>query len=114
MRTYDASHHVAERLRDFRKVRRITGDQFARGLTINGYPMTRPNWSAIENGRTKSVPLDLVVAAARFLKVPLGQLFDGPLCGTCNDDPPVRFICRTCLRTRNSGGELIDARGSMR
>lgn len=114
MTAYDMSKHVIGRMRAFRKVRRITGDQFARGLTLNGYPMTRPNYSAIENGRTKVVPIDLAVAASRYLKVSLDQLLDGPLCKTCHDDPPVQFICRMCLRTKNAAGVLIDAKEDTR
>lgn len=110
MNDYDMSRHVFERMRAFRKVRRITGDQFARGITRNGYEVTRPNYSAMENGRATKVPIDLAVAAAQYLGISVSQLLEGPLCGTCNDDPPVLYICRTCLRTRTGAGELIDAR----
>jgi transcriptional regulator with XRE-family HTH domain len=104
---YEVSERAAERIRAFRKTRRITGDQLALGLTRNGYPITRSVLANYENGRFKTVPLDMVVAAMRYFHVSFSDFMTGPLCGSCNDKPPAQYICKTCNRTTNQLGELV-------
>lgn len=97
----DISLRAAERMRAFRKARRITGETFASQLTRAGYPISRTVLTNFETGRFKHVPVDLVVAAMKVLGVGFHQFMVGPLCGTCNDKPPTGFICQTCLRTED-------------
>lgn len=101
------SKEAAARIRAFRKTRRLTGDQLAHGLTKMGYPITRSVLANFENGRFKTVPLDLVVAAMRYFGVSFTAFMQGPLCNGCDDAPPQQFICKTCNRTTNQRGELV-------
>lgn len=95
----DVSLRAAERIRAFRKARRITGDSFAAQLTRAGYPISRSVLTNFETGRFRHVPVDLVVAAMKVLGVGFHGFMVGPLCGTCDDEPPQGFICQTCLRS---------------
>lgn len=104
---YEVSERAAERIRAFRKTRRITGDQCAHGLTKHGYPITRSVLANYENGRFKTVPLDMVVAAMRYFQVSFSGFMTGPLCNSCEDNPPQQYICKTCNRTTNQAGELV-------
>lgn len=104
---YRESELAAKRIRAFRKTRHITTEQLAAALTKNGYPTTRSVLANIENGRFRTVPIDLVVAAMRFFEVSLGGFMNGPLCNDCNDKPPSQFICKTCRRTTDARGELV-------
>lgn len=100
------SAETVRRIREFRKTRRISGEQLAEGLTKQGFPMTRSVLSNYENGRFRTVPVDFLDAAMRFFGVSYNHFFHGPLCSSCDDDPPVQYICKVCQRTRNSDGEL--------
>lgn len=100
----DISLRAAERMRAFRKTRRITGESFAAQLTRAGYPVSRSVLTNFETGRFKHVPVDLIVAAMKVLGVSFHQFMVGPLCGTCKDQPPTGFICQTCLRTDEEPG----------
>lgn len=104
---YEVSEQAAKRLRAFRKTRRITGEQLANALTKNGYPITRSVLANYENGRFRTVPIDLVVAAMRYFGVGLTGFMTGPLCNSCDDRPPQQFICKTCQRTTDARGELV-------
>lgn len=98
----DMSLRAAARLRDFRKTRRITGESFAAQLTRAGYPISRSVLTNFETGRFRHVPVDLIVAAMKVLGVGFHSFMVGPLCGTCNDEPPPGFQCQTCLRSDGS------------
>lgn len=111
IKEYDVSEKVITRLRAFRTVRRISSEQMARGISRQGYPLTRTALSALENGRSKIVPVDLTLAAMKYLGVGFGGLLEGPLCGACHDVPPPDTICRVCLRTIDKAGKLVNARG---
>lgn len=101
------SNRTAIRIRNIRKVRRITAEQLANGLTKNGYPVTRSILANYENARFKTLPVDLVAAAMRFYGVTFDRLLNGPLCNGCDDAPPQTFICKVCLRTTDANGNLI-------
>lgn len=103
MTPLDVSEQVIERLRLIRKTCCITGEQLAKGLTEHGYPITRSVISNMENGRFKTVPIDLVMAAMSFLQRDFATLLYGPLCTNCGDDPPSLYVCRICGRTREKG-----------
>lgn len=92
----EISVKAAKRLREFRKVHRITQEQAAEGYTKYGCPMSRESLANVETERVRSVSIDLVFAAAGFYKVGLWDFFHGPLCGQCRDEPPIRFICTVC------------------
>jgi transcriptional regulator with XRE-family HTH domain len=104
---YGISNRASKRIRAFRKTRRITGEALASELTQAGYPITRSVLANVENGRFKTVSVDLVVAAMRVYGVTFNDFMSGPLCGTCDDAPPSGFVCQTCLRTTNTRGEVV-------
>lgn len=104
---HEESERAAMRIRAFRKTRRITGEVLAARLTKAGYPITRSVLANYENGRFRTVPLDLVVAAMKVFDVNFGEFMLGPLCGTCLDKPPLGFNCRTCHRTTDARGEVV-------
>lgn len=101
------SRRAAVRLRQFRKTRRITAEQLAAGFTELGYPVSRSVLANYENGRFRTVPLDLVVTAMRYFDVSFTHFMTGPLCNGCDDKPPLNFMCRICKRTTNERGELV-------
>lgn len=101
--TYEVSQRAARRIRAIRKTRRITGEALAAKLTQAGYPITRSALANFENGRFRTVPLDLVVAAMRVFDVTFNGFMAGPLCNTCVDKPPVGFVCGTCHRVGTHG-----------
>jgi transcriptional regulator with XRE-family HTH domain len=103
MTPLDVSEQFIERLRDIRKTCCITGEQLAKGLTEHGHPITRSVISNMENGRFKTVSIDLVMAAMSFLQRDLPTLLYGPLCTNCNDNPPQLFACRICNRYWEKG-----------
>lgn len=103
MMPLDVSEQFIERLRDIRTTCCITGEQLAKGLTEHGYTVTRSVISNMENGRFKSVPIDLVMAAMSFLQRDFATLLYGPLCTNCNDNPPPLFTCRICSRAWEKG-----------
>lgn len=104
---YEVSERAAIRIRAFRKTRRITGEMLAAKLTKAGYPITRSALANYENGRFRTVPLDLAVAAMKVFEVGFSAFMNGPLCGTCEDKPPFGFICQTCHRTTDARGEVV-------
>jgi transcriptional regulator with XRE-family HTH domain len=104
---YEVSERAAIRIRAFRKTRRISAELLAEKLTKAGYPITRSALANFENGRFRTVPLDLVVAAMKVFEVGFGTFMQGPLCGTCADKPPLGFGCQTCKRTMTERGELV-------
>lgn len=105
---FETSREVATRLRAFRTTRGLTGEQMAKMLTDNGYPITRSVLANIENMRFRSLSVDLVFAAIKALQLAnIGEFFVGPLCNGCFDNPPVEYICKTCGRTKNADGELV-------
>lgn len=105
---FETSREVATRLRAFRTVRGLTGEQMAKLLTDNGYPITRSVLANIENMRFRTLPVDLVFAAVRALDLQnTGHFFVGYLCNGCSDNPPLNFICPECSRARNADGELV-------
>jgi transcriptional regulator with XRE-family HTH domain len=104
---YEVSERAAIRIRAFRKMRRISGEELAAKLTAAGYPITRSVLANYENGRFKTVPLDMVVAAMRVYEVSFSGFMTGPLCGTCQDKPQPGFMCQTCRRATNARGEVV-------
>ena|SRR5687768_1354578 len=104
---YEVSERAAMRIRAFRKTRRITGEALAAKLTQAGYPITRSVLANYENGRFKTVPVDMVVAAMKVYDVGFHAFMTGPLCGTCSDRPPLGFLCQTCNRTYSATVELV-------
>jgi transcriptional regulator with XRE-family HTH domain len=101
------SQEVAERLRAIRMTRGVIGDDLAKALTELGYPMSRGMLANIENGRFRTVPVDLVVTAMTYFDMNFGAFMRGPLCSGCQDDPPVNFICALCRRTKDQRGKLV-------
>jgi transcriptional regulator with XRE-family HTH domain len=98
---------VAQRLRALRTTRRISGDELARGLSEQGYQITRSVLANIENGRFRTIPIDLFAVLLDYFDVSYYAFFSGPLCNGCNDDPPKSYICKVCGRTRDQAGELV-------
>lgn len=101
------SARVATRIRAFRTTRRISGEEFANGVTEQGYKLTRSVLANIENGRFKSISIDMLLIVMEYLNVSWYAFFHGPLCDGCNDEPPSQFICKVCGRSRDSAGELV-------
>lgn len=107
------SELAAKRVRALRMIRRLTLTEAAEGITQCGYSISMGGLHYIESGRRKSLPFDLVVAAATFFTPGYGGpnipgFLYGPLCSDCQDQPPHKFICRTCHRAWNDEGtELI-------
>lgn len=102
-----ASAQAAARIRAFRTVRRISGTKFANGVTAQGYHLSRSVLANIENGRFKSISLDLLLVVMDYLDVTWYGFFEGPLCNGCHDDPPKTYICKVCGRSRDNAGELV-------
>lgn len=102
-----ASANAAARMRAFRNTRRISGVDFADGVSEHGYKMTRSVLANIENGRFKSISLDMLLVVLEYLDVSWHGFFYGPLCNGCNDDPPASYICKVCGRSRDDAGELV-------
>ena len=90
------SSQFAERLRSFRKARKLTAEKAAAGITQHGYRIERHTIAAVEAKSVKTVPIDLVVAAARFFGTTVNGFFSGPVCATCSDAAPPGFTCNMC------------------
>lgn len=101
------SSMAADRIRAFRTARRISGDTFAEGVTQAGYRLTRSTLANIETKRFRTLPIDLLDVVAEYLGVSYYGFFHGPLCNSCDDEPPKAFICKVCGRTRGEDGKLV-------
>jgi hypothetical protein len=107
------SELAAKRVRELRLTRHLTLVEAANEITDCGYPISMGTLHYIETGQRKSLPFDFVVAAAAFFTPGYGApnipaFLYGPLCSDCQDQPPSKFICRTCRRSWNDEGtELI-------
>lgn len=101
------SSEVASRVRAFRTTRRISGDELVKGLDELGYKITRSVLANIENGRFKTIPIDLFAMLLEYFDVSYYSFFSGPLCNGCSDDPPKAYICKVCGRTRDATGDLV-------
>lgn len=99
------SEQAADRLKQFRTVRKITGQELADGLTHHGYPLTRSVLANIENKRIRSIPVDLIMAAMKFFEVSFQGFFSGPLCTVCDGHPPSGFTCNMCGTTAQRLGD---------
>ena len=107
------SDYIRQRLRALRAFHKLSQREAADGISRQGYPLSMAQLSSYETGRRhRELPYDFVVAAAHFYCPgaygdPIMTLRHGPMCSNCNDDPPTKYICRTCHRYRNDDGEVV-------
>lgn len=95
------SAEVGARLKIARRGRGMSAQALADAITARGYEVHRATIAKIENGIKETVPVDVVVHAARVLQVPvLRLLVDSEWCGHCHDAPPAGFACPECGATR--------------
>lgn len=91
------SAEVGARIKRARKGRGFSAQALADAITARGYAVHRATIAKIENGIKETIPIDIVVHAARVLQVPvLRLLVNSEWCGHCHDDPPVGFACPEC------------------
>jgi transcriptional regulator with XRE-family HTH domain len=90
------SEQVMARIRRFRKTRGMSAQALADAITEHGYAISRSVLANQEARRIQTVPVDLAKAAADVFGIPIGDLFEGPFCSTCRDEPPSGFTCNAC------------------
>lgn len=90
------SAQVIARIRRHRKGRGLSVQGLADALTEHGYPVNRGVLANQEAHRVQTVPVDLAKAAAEVFGIPISDLFEGPFCSTCRDEPPRGFTCNAC------------------
>jgi hypothetical protein len=66
---------MTERLAEARNDQDISFDQMADAITAMGYPITRDQYRAIEQGMTRKVPIEVILYAGMHLQIPGQALF---------------------------------------
>lgn len=87
---------VAANIRQIRKLRRITQEEFIARMEESGESMLRGTLANIETGRRVSVTVDELAAFAAVLAVEPWSLTGPFVCPQCKSTPPAGFICATC------------------
>lgn len=62
-------------VRRYRIDRSISMERLTLWMTDHGFPINYHQYLAIEDGRTKCVPADVIVLAALYLEIPGHELF---------------------------------------
>lgn len=93
----EVTAQVIARIRRVRRERGLSAQALADAITERGHKVSRETLAGAENGFRATISVDLLVHAARILKVsPAQMLSDGPWCNACCDDPPEGFACKSC------------------
>lgn len=87
---------VIARIRSHRKAQGMSVQALADAITESGYPCQRSTLANHEGGRHQTLPVDLMVAAAGVLGVPVMALLCDSPCSVCDDSPPRGFTCNAC------------------
>lgn len=91
------SASVVARIRLARRQRGMSVQALAEAITACGFQISRVSIAKAEAGIRETIPVDLVVHAARVLSVPVVRLLvDDAWCSHCNDAPPTGFVCKEC------------------
>lgn len=90
------ARHAARRMRTLRAYRGWSQEQLAREVTRRGYPVKRTLLAAIESGRKRGVSVDLAVALASALDVPVMVLLGLTPCLVCRGVPRLGPACEKC------------------
>lgn len=87
---------IIEGLRAVRRAKKVSCEELSRRLGDNGYRLSAVSVRSYENGRTGSLPVSFVEAAATVLGVPVAQMLVPAGCLRCAGHPPVGFTCNSC------------------
>lgn len=91
-----ATATVIRQIRRMRTQRGMSAAAMAAALTANGYTVGRASLANQEIGRVQTIPVDLVVAAAKVFNVTVGELLEDTPCSACGGEPPTGFTCNIC------------------
>lgn len=106
--TYPTSAAAIARIRQHRKARSMSVQALADAITAWGYPLRRSSLANAEGGRTQTIALDLVQAAADIFGIPIAALLADAPCTTCRDTPPPGFACNACGTGKPTPKEIAE------
>lgn len=87
---------VIQRIQHLRELKGYSVDELARRVSEAGVTITRQGIAQQERGRTRSVTVDYMFAAATALGVSPASLLGLEPCERCGGSPPPGFICAVC------------------